>query len=64
MRGEREFDEIYHPALHSSAQRNAVNYTECQLCRQPMLRDSGGGTICSRSMCRSVRMRLQSRHLS
>lgn len=62
MRGERAFDDIYHPALHSSVRRNAVNYTDCQLCSQPMLRDSGGGHICSRPMCRDVRMRLQGRN--
>lgn len=52
------FEDCYHDYMHSSAPRLAVNYATCLLCGGEMLRDSASN-ICSRSLCKAVRVMLQ-----
>ena len=52
------FEDCYHETLHQSAPRVAVNYTRCVLCGGEMLRDSAS-RVCSRPLCRAVRVVLQ-----
>jgi cytochrome c-type biogenesis protein CcmH/NrfF len=52
------FERCYHETLHHSHPRSAVNYTRCMLCQGEMLRDSMS-QICSRPLCRAVRIKMQ-----
>lgn len=56
--GAYAFEKCYHETVHRSQPRLAVNYTRCALCQGEMLRDSMS-RICSRSLCRAVRIKMQ-----
>lgn len=57
-RGASSFEDCYHETVHDSVPRVAVNYAKCLLCGGDMLRDSAS-RVCSRALCKAVRMALQ-----
>jgi len=56
--GGATFRNCYHESLHNSMPRVAVNYANCLFCGREMLRDSVS-SVCSRTICRAVRIALQ-----
>jgi hypothetical protein len=49
------------PSLRASDLRDAVNYRICELCQGRFLADSSNSKICSRPLCKAVRMATQHR---
>lgn len=51
------------PSLRPSDLRDAVNYRICELCLGRFLADSSNSRICSRPLCKAVRMATQHKRL-
>jgi len=49
------------PGLRASDLHDAVNYRVCELCQGRFLADSSNSRICSRTLCKAVRMLTQHR---